>query len=57
MTPEREIGRLASFLETDVRMDHLRSTYGGTLHRRPKSLRDTVEAGLIYLKNYRERLR
>lgn len=57
VTPEREIARLASFLETDVRMDHLRSTYDGTLHRRPKSLRDTVEAGLIYLKNYRERLR
>ena len=57
VTPEREIARLASFLETDVRMDHLRSTYKGVLHRRPKSLRDAVEAGLIYLKNYRERLR
>jgi hypothetical protein len=57
VTPEREIPRLASFLETDVRMDHLRSTYKGVLHRRPKSLRDTVEAGLIFLKNYRERLR
>jgi hypothetical protein len=38
-------------------MDHLRSAYDGVLYRRPKSLKDTVEAGLIYLKNYRERLR
>ena len=45
------------FLGADVAMDHLRSTYDGVLYRRPKSFKDTVEAGLIYLKNYRERLR
>ena len=55
--PEREVARLASFLGADVAMDHLRSTYDGVLYRRPKSFKDTVEAGLIYLKNYRERLR
>jgi hypothetical protein len=55
--PEREVARLASFLGADVAMDHLRSAYDGVLYRRPKSFKDTVEAGLIYLKNYRERLR
>jgi len=55
--PDREVARLASFLDVNVAMEHLSSTYDGVLYRRPKSLRDTVEAGLIYLKNYRERLR
>ena len=57
VTPEREVARIASFLDADIGMEHLHSTYDGVLYRRPKSLRDTVEAGLIYLKNYRERLR
>jgi hypothetical protein len=55
--PEREVARLASFLGADVTRDHLHSTYDGVLYRRPKSFKDAVEAGLIYLKNYRERLR
>jgi hypothetical protein len=57
VTPEREIARLAEFLDADIRMEHLTSTYDGALHRKPKSLRDAIEAGLIYLKNYPERLR
>jgi hypothetical protein len=57
VNPEREVARLGSFLGADVAMDHLRSTYDGVLYRRPKSLKDTAEAALIYLKNYRERLR
>ena len=57
LTPEREVTRLASFLDANIAMEHLHSTYDGVLYRRPKSLKDTVEAGLIYLKNYRERLR
>jgi hypothetical protein len=57
LAPEREVARLAAFLGVEVTMHHLCATYEGVLHRRPKSLRDTVEAGLIYLKNYRERLR
>jgi len=57
VTPEREVARLASFLDSDITMEHLQSTYDGALYRRPKSLKDAVEAGLIYLKNYRERLR
>jgi hypothetical protein len=57
LTPEHEIARLAGFLEADIMLQHLESTYDGTLYRRPKSIADTVEAGLIYLKNYRERLR
>ena len=57
VTPEREVARLASFLEADVAMKHLQSTYDGALYRKPKSLKDTAEAGLIYLKNYRERQR
>ena len=57
VTPEREVSRLASFLEADVAMSHLHSTYDGFLYRRPKALKDTVEAGLIYLKNYHQRWR
>ena len=38
-------------------MEHLTSTYGGVLRRKPKTVRDAIEAGLIYLKNYPERLR
>jgi hypothetical protein len=55
--PEREVARLASFLDADIAMDHLHASYDGTLYRRPKSLVDTMQASLIYLKNYRERLR
>ena len=55
--PEREIARLSAFLGAPVTLEHLRASYDGVLYRRPKSLRDTVEASLIYLKNYRERLR
>ena len=57
VTPEREVARIGGFLEAPVTMEHLRSTYDGALYRMPKTWRDTVEAGLIYLKNYRERLR
>lgn len=57
LTPEHEIARLAGFLGVDLTMQQLRASYDGVLYRRPKTLTDTVEAGLIYLKNYRERLR
>jgi hypothetical protein len=57
LTPEHEVARLSGFLGVEVTMQHLRATYDGPLYRRPKSFADTVEAGLIYLKNYRERLR
>ena len=57
VTPDREVARIATFLEAPVTMEHLRATYDGVLHRKPKTWRDTAEAGLIYLKNYRERLR
>ena len=55
--PEAEIARLGEFLGAPLTMDHLLSTYDGVLYRKPKSVRDGVEATLIYLKNYRERLR
>jgi hypothetical protein len=57
VTPEREIARLAQFLDADISLEHLTSTYDGVLRRKPKTVRDAVQAGLIYLKNYRERLR
>ena len=57
VTPQQEVARIGRFLETPVTMEHLQSTYDGILYRKPKTLRDTVEAGLIYLKNYHERLR
>jgi hypothetical protein len=55
--PERELARLAGFLDADISMQHLTSTYDGVLRRKPKTARDAIEAGLIYLKNYTERLR
>jgi len=57
VTPEREVDRLSGFLGHSVTMDHFRSSYDGAFHRRPKTIRDGVEAALIYLKNYGERLR
>lgn len=55
--PEAEISRLGEFLDAPLTMEHLLSTYDGVLYRKPKSVRDGIEATLIYLKNYRERLR
>jgi len=57
VTPEREVGRIGAFLGRELTLAHFTSTYTGPLHRRPKGWRDAVEAGLIYLKNYGERLR
>jgi hypothetical protein len=57
VTPEREVDRLGGFLGHAVTMDHFRSSYEGGFYRRPKTMLDGVEAALIYLKNYRERLR
>jgi hypothetical protein len=34
-----------------------KTTYDGALYRKAKTTGDAIEAGLIYLKNYRERLR
>jgi len=55
--PEAELSRIGGFLGTDLTLAHLTSTYSGPLRRRPKGWRDGIEAGLIYLKNYGERLR
>jgi hypothetical protein len=57
VTPEAELERLTSFLGIPVTMQHLTSTYRGTLYRRNKGIKDGIEAVLIYLKNYQERLR
>ena len=57
VTPEREVERLSGFLGHPVTMEHFRSSYEGDFYRKPKTLRDGAEAALIYLKNYRERLR
>ena len=57
VTPERELERLSGFLGRAVTMEHFRSSYDGGFYRKPKTLRDGAEAVLIYLKNYRERLR
>jgi hypothetical protein len=57
VTPEREVERIGRFLGRPLTLEHLTSTYSGTLYRRPKTWRDGLEAGLIYLKNFGERLR
>jgi hypothetical protein len=56
MNPERELGRIGGFLGTELTLAHLTSTYSGPLRRKPKNLRDGVEAGLIFLKNFGERI-
>lgn len=56
VTPESELGRIGQFLGTPLTLEHLTSTYTGPLRRKPKSWRDGIEAGLIFLKNYGERL-
>lgn len=55
--PEPELARLSEFLGVSVTMDHLNSTYKGRLYRSNKGPADAIEAALIYLKNYGERLR
>jgi hypothetical protein len=55
--PELEIARVAEFLEAPVTMRHLTSTYKGRLYRKNKGMRDAVEALLIFVKNYGERLK
>jgi hypothetical protein len=57
VTPEAELARISGFLGTELTLAQLTTTYSGPLRRRPKGLRDGIEAGLIYLKNYGERLR
>jgi hypothetical protein len=56
VTPESELARIGQFLESSLTLEHLTSTYTGPLRRKPKTWRDGVEAGLIFLKNYGERL-
>jgi len=56
MQPEDELRRIGEFVGTSLELTHLTSTYTGPLRRRPKGLRDGIEAGLIFLKNYRERI-
>jgi hypothetical protein len=56
VSPERELARIGGFLETPLTLEHLTSTYTGPLRRKPKTWRDGVEAGLIFLKNYGERI-
>ena len=55
--PEPELARLSNFLGVPVTMDHLTSTYKGKLYKSNKGPADAVEAALIYMKNYGERLR
>ena len=55
--PQAELERLSRYLDMPITMEHLTSTYRGTLYRKNKGLKDAIEATLIYLKNYGERLR
>jgi hypothetical protein len=57
VAPELELERIGRFLGRQLTLEHLTSTYTGPLHRRPKDWKDAIEAGLIYLKNYQERIR
>ena len=51
------MARLGSFLEAHVAMGHLHSTYDGVLYGGPSRSRTPPKRRLIYLKNYRQRLR
>jgi hypothetical protein len=57
LKPEETITSLNRFLESSLRLEHLAAAYKGRLHQRPgSSLSGTIKAGLIYLKNYHERV-
>jgi hypothetical protein len=55
--PEIETARLSEFISRQITMEHLTSTYRGQLYKKNKGPKDAMEAALIYIKNYRERLR
>ena len=57
LSPERMIKKLGDFLETDIAMTDLQTFYRGPLYRRKHGVGDFMRAMLIYLKNYRHRLR
>jgi hypothetical protein len=57
LRPEAELARLSEFCERRLDILHLKSIYAGALHRRNRGPRDFLLAGLVYAKNYRERLR
>jgi hypothetical protein len=55
--PERTIARLNRFLRANLTLADLAAVYRGPLYRLPgRELPGIVKAGLIYLKNYRERV-
>jgi len=55
--PEAVIGRLNAHLSSTLGVEDLKAIYKAPLFRRPKySWRSQCKAGLIYLKNYSERL-
>jgi hypothetical protein len=56
MRPEETLQRIGEFIGTPLRLEHLTSTYTGPLRLRPKGWRDAIEAALIFLKNYDERI-
>jgi hypothetical protein len=55
--PETQLDRLSAFCGRRLDILHLKSIYAGALHRRNRGPRDLLVAGLVYAKNYRERLR
>jgi len=54
-TPDVQVKRIGEFIGTRLTLDQFTSTYSGPLYRNPKTWRDAIEAGLIYLKNFNER--
>lgn len=57
LEPETTLAKLGSFLGITLTMDDLRRSFRGPLHRKTHGPAQYLRAVLIYLKNYRHRLR
>jgi len=55
LQPQNALDRLNEFFDVNLSMLDLKSVYNAPLHRKSRSLKDTLVAALIYAKNYRER--
>jgi len=53
--PEETIGRLNSFLNSNLTIEDLRTVYNGQLYKKSKTYFDLLKAIMVYIKNYPQR--
>jgi hypothetical protein len=57
LRPNEVIGKLNSYLKTNLEVGDLKKIYNKRLYKKPRSYIDFIKAVLIYLKNYPARLK